>query len=89
MRYLKIFSLLVKFFQDLELSSIRLYQKTISPDHGILAFLFPVGYCKFYPSCSEYSYRAIQRYGISKGGRKAFYRLIRCNPWTRGGIDDP
>lgn len=68
---------------------IRLYQKTISPDHGPLKSFFPYGYCKFTPSCSEYGYQAIEKYGVLKGGFKAMYRILRCNPWNKGGEDHP
>lgn len=68
---------------------IRLYQKTLSPDHGILKSVFPFGYCKFKPTCSEYAYQAIDRHGFFRGSLKAFLRILRCNPCSRGGIDFP
>ena len=68
---------------------IRLYQKTISPDHGIFKYKFPHGYCRFYPSCSEYSFQAIKKYGLIRGGFKAMRRILRCNPWSKGGMDLP
>jgi putative component of membrane protein insertase Oxa1/YidC/SpoIIIJ protein YidD len=40
---------------------IRIYQKTFSPDHGFLKFIWPHGYCRFYPSCSEYGYQVIKK----------------------------
>lgn len=67
---------------------IKLYQKTISPDHGPLRFLFPQGYCKYYPSCSEYGYHSIKK-GLFKGIFKTIWRIIRCNPWSKGGVDLP
>jgi putative component of membrane protein insertase Oxa1/YidC/SpoIIIJ protein YidD len=45
------------------LALIRLYQKSFSPDHGFVKILFPDGYCKFSPTCSEYGYQAIEKYG--------------------------
>ncbi len=66
---------------------IRVYQKTLSFDHGPLRFLFPHGYCRFYPTCSEYSYQAIKKYGLWRGGAKAIWRIMRCNPWNKGGYD--
>ena len=66
---------------------IKAYQKTLSFDHGMLKFLYPHGYCRFYPSCSQYSIEAILKYGLFKGGLKSFWRIIRCNPWNKGGID--
>ncbi|MBU0545684.1 membrane protein insertion efficiency factor YidD [Patescibacteria group bacterium] len=68
---------------------IRLYQKTLSPDHGIFKFLFPHGYCRFYPSCSEYSRQAIKKHGLFVGIPKAVWRILRCNPWNKGGFDLP
>ena len=68
---------------------IRLYQKTFSLDHGPLKRLFPRGYCRFYPSCSEYGRLAIKKYGLFLGLPKTLWRVLRCNPWSRGGVDLP
>lgn len=68
---------------------IRLYQKTISPDHGWNKALFPHGYCKFYPTCSEYGYQAIKKNGLAVGIFKTIWRVLRCNPWSKGGMDLP
>ncbi|MEJ7654048.1 MAG: membrane protein insertion efficiency factor YidD [Chloroflexia bacterium] len=43
--------------------------------------------CRFHPSCSQYGYEAIKRYGVFKGGWLASYRILRCNPWSKGGYD--
>lgn len=66
---------------------IRLYQKTLSPDHGPLRHNHPYGYCRFYPSCSEYGYRAVKKYGLLLGALLSTWRVFRCNPFSRGGID--
>ena len=58
---------------------IKGYQKFISP-------LFPPS-CRFYPTCSEYAIQAIEKYGIFKGGIKAAWRILRCNPFNKGGYD--
>jgi len=58
---------------------IRGYQKIISP-------LFPPA-CRFYPTCSEYAIQAFTKYGIIRGGAKAFWRILRCNPFNKGGYD--
>lgn len=58
---------------------IRLYQKIISP------FLPPS--CRFIPSCSEYSYQALEKYGALKGTILSIWRLLRCNPFNKGGYD--
>ncbi len=63
----------------LALRLIRAYQRFLSPA------LPPV--CRFVPSCSEYGYEAIAKYGIIKGGRLAAWRILRCNPFGRGGHD--
>lgn len=69
------------------LKFIRVYQFTLSFDHGIFKYLFPYGYCRFKPACSDYAYLAIEKYGIIKGGRKSLWRVLRCNPWNKGGYD--
>ncbi|MDP4038554.1 MAG: membrane protein insertion efficiency factor YidD [bacterium] len=66
---------------------IRLYQKTLSPDHGPLRRIYPYGCCKYYPSCSEYTIRAIEHRGIARGVGLGFVRILRCNPFCDGGID--
>ena len=58
---------------------IRLYQKVISP--GLPAS------CRFYPTCSEYSIQAIEKYGAIRGGLMSVKRVLRCNPWNPGGHD--
>jgi len=68
---------------------IRLYQKTISPDHGFFKHWFSPGYCRFYPTCSEYSYQKIKKEGLIIGLPKSLWRILRCNPWGKGGIDLP
>lgn len=66
---------------------IRLYQATLSLDHGIFKNLFPYGYCRFSPTCSEYAYQAIAKYGVWRGGRMGIKRLLHCHPWNPGGHD--
>ena len=65
-----------------------MYQKTLSLDHGVFKNLFPYGYCKYRPTCSQYMYTAVDKYGVVKGGAKGFWRLLRCNPFSKGGIDE-
>jgi uncharacterized protein len=69
------------------LSIIKLYQKTLSPDHGFLAHRHPYGYCRFRPTCSDYTYQAVERYGVIKGGFMGIKRILRCNPFNKGGFD--
>ena len=59
---------------------IRTYQKVISPG-------LPANTCRYYPSCSHYSYQAVYKYGLFKGGGMSIWRLLRCNPYSRGGYD--
>jgi putative membrane protein insertion efficiency factor len=58
---------------------IRLYQRTISP-------ALPAR-CRYHPSCSEYAVQAVRRYGVLRGVVLAGWRLLRCNPWSHGGVD--
>jgi uncharacterized protein len=48
--------------------------------------LFPTT-CKYHPSCSEYAVQALHRHGLVRGSVLAGWRLLRCNPWSRGGFD--
>jgi uncharacterized protein len=57
---------------------IKFYQKWISPMFGPR--------CKYYPSCSSYAVTAIENYGL-KGVAMSLWRLVRCNPWSYGGVD--
>ena len=57
---------------------IRFYQKWISPGFAPR--------CKYYPSCSSYAATAISEYGL-KGIAMSAWRLVRCNPWSHGGVD--
>jgi putative membrane protein insertion efficiency factor len=67
--------------------SIRLYQNTLSFDHGWLSGLYPDGYCRFHPTCSQYGYESVEKYGVARGGAMAVWRILRCNPFSRGGHD--
>jgi uncharacterized protein len=48
--------------------------------------LFPAS-CKYHPSCSQYALDALRRYGLARGSILAGWRLLRCNPWSHGGVD--
>ena len=61
------------------LAPVRLYQRAISP--GLPAR------CKYHPSCSQYAVTAFRRYGILRGFVLSAWRLLRCNPWSHGGVD--
>jgi putative membrane protein insertion efficiency factor len=58
---------------------IVFYQRAISP--GLPA------HCKYHPSCSHYAVHAVREYGILRGAVLAAWRLLRCNPWSHGGVD--
>ncbi|MGH2913910.1 MAG: membrane protein insertion efficiency factor YidD [Solirubrobacteraceae bacterium] len=63
----------------LAVAPIRVYQLVLSPLVGQR--------CRYYPSCSEYAVQAVQRFGILRGLVLAGWRLLRCNPWSPGGLD--
>ena len=67
---------------------VRVYQKTLSPDHGMLQPWFPYGYCKFHPSCSEYAVMVLKNEGVI-GLPKISNRLLRCRPGVAPAIDHP
>lgn len=58
---------------------IKFYRKYISPMKSTK--------CPYIPSCSEYGMEAIEKYGALKGGALALWRIIRCNPFSKGGYD--
>jgi putative membrane protein insertion efficiency factor len=59
---------------------VRLYQLLVSP-------LLPANTCKYHPTCSQYAIDALRKHGLVVGSVKAAWRLLRCNPWSRGGVD--
>lgn len=65
--------------REIAVLPIRLYQRLISSRTG--------AHCKYYPTCSAYALTAIRRHGVFYGGALAIWRLLRCNPWSKGGID--
>ena len=52
-----------------------------------LGVLTPAGTCKYHPSCSQYALDAFREVGLVRGGILAGWRLLRCNPWSHGGVD--
>ena len=58
---------------------IRVYQRFVSPLLGPR--------CRYWPTCSEYAAQAVQRHGILRGVVLATWRVLRCNPWSHGGVD--
>lgn len=81
---------LVNIPRNIAVGAIRLYQKVLSPDHSFWAkTIYPLGYCKYHPSCSEYGKQVMKKRGLLIGTLKATWRILRCNPWSKGGIDLP
>jgi uncharacterized protein len=66
---------------------IKIYQKTLSPDSGFLKYFFPNGVCRFNPTCSQYTYESIDEFGLLRGLFFGLKRVLRCNPWNKGGYD--
>lgn len=58
---------------------IKFYKKAISPHTR--------PNCKYYPTCSQYGLEAIERFGALKGGCMTIWRILRCNPFSKGGYD--
>ena len=67
--------------RSVAVAPVRFYQRAISP-------ALPAR-CKYHPSCSEYAVQAVRRFGILRGLVLAAWRLLRCNPWSHGGVDFP
>lgn len=65
--------------RSLAVAPVRAYQRFISP-------ALPRR-CKYHPTCSQYAVDAIRRYGILRGLVLSAWRLLRCNPWSHGGVD--
>ena len=65
--------------KSLALGLLRLYKRWISP-------AFPPS-CRYVPTCSEYAMEAIERYGALRGGMMAAWRVLRCHPLAKGGLD--
>lgn len=63
----------------LALAPVLLYRATIGP-------LF-AGSCKYHPSCSQYALDALRQFGLVRGSTLVAWRLLRCNPWSYGGVD--
>jgi len=60
---------------------VRVYKATLSPLLG--------GQCRFVPTCSDYFVTAVRKYGPWRGALKGLYRILRCNPFCKGGYDEP
>lgn len=67
--------------QTILLRAIRVYQHTLSPDHGPFRFLFPLGVCRYPQTCSEFTYQAIKSDG-ARGLWRGLKRLATCHPFS-------
>ncbi len=67
--------------RDLLILALRFYRRYVSP--------MKPPTCRYVPTCSEYSIQALQKYGLVKGTAKSIWRILRCNPFSRGGYDPP
>lgn len=59
------------------LNILKFYKKNISTGYN----------CRMIPTCSEYTYEAVEKYGVMKGLGMGFVRVLKCNPWGKKGID--
>ena len=66
---------------------IKIYQNTLSFDHSFWGKKLGYRVCVFHPSCSEYTYQAIDKFGLIKGSIMGFFRILRCGPWSAPGND--
>lgn len=70
------------------LIAIKAYQKSWLFRSPLLKFLFlSDAACRFRPTCSDYTYQAVERYGIIRGSLLGLKRITKCHPWNKGGYD--
>lgn len=80
--------LLESFAVRLLRGGVRLYQLTVSPDHGVVRVFWPGGVCRFRPTCSQYLLDALAAQGL-RGLSLGLRRIGRCHPFAPGGYDPP
>jgi hypothetical protein len=73
--------------KKISLVLIRTYQFLFSFDHSFWGKSLPLHVCRFEPTCSEYTYQAIDKYGFLKGSGLGTKRILRCHPFAKGGYD--
>ncbi|MBT9149161.1 MAG: putative membrane protein insertion efficiency factor [Dehalococcoidia bacterium] len=69
----------IEMMKDIALGLINFYRRVVSP-------LTPPS-CRYLPTCSQYGHESISKYGVFKGGWLTARRVVRCNPFARGGVD--
>lgn len=79
MKWNKLFKYILTLSKNSEIFLIKFYQKNISKSLGRR--------CIYYPSCSNYTLQAVDKYGIIKGSVLGIIRILKCNPFSKGGID--
>ena len=67
--------------RNVGIAFLTAYRAVVSPLYGDV--------CRYHPSCSRYALEAVQQNGLLVGVALAAVRIVRCNPWSRGGVDDP
>lgn len=77
---MNILKFILKLPRKLEVKMITFYQTKIS--------IHTSKKCKYIPTCSEYTKQAVDKYGIIKGNIIGFFRILRCNPFSKGGMDE-
>lgn len=78
----------IKDVKNFVLVLIRFYQKTSFFHQSLFRTLFLTdSVCRYEPTCSNYTYQAVEKYGVLKGLFLGFKRILRCHPWARGGYD--
>lgn len=70
----------VLFPRNLLISPVLLWRKIISPTYGNV--------CRYYPSCSSYGLQSLQQRGVLRGVPLTLWRILRCHPWSAGGVDE-
>jgi uncharacterized protein len=70
---------ILRTLREFFLAPLHLYRRVISPAIG--------PHCRYHPTCSEYAVEAVRRKGVIRGTALAAWRVMRCNPWSHGGVD--
>src|SRR5690554_6596542 len=67
--------------RNIAIACMKVYRKLVSPLYGDV--------CRYWPTCSRYALESFQHRGFVEGAARTAWRLLRCHPWSQGGIDDP